>query len=160
MSTDLVSLVPPGLEPAFEGPMVGGLDDDAEPPPLPLPLPPSATAASSSLTSPRRISGALHPTEPPITVVGKKLVWSSSSFLHNPKSLIIIRCPPFLCTLLTRMFCGLISRWTIFNECRCFKPDVIWCSARLGSNAAWISLNASGRSMMSASEAGQSSSAM
>ncbi len=82
MSTDLVSLVPPGLEPAFEGPIVGGLDDDPEPPPLPLPLPPSATAASSSLTSPRRISGALHPTE--ARLVQFKLLTQPKVADHHP----------------------------------------------------------------------------
>lgn len=69
----------------------------------------SSAMVSSSLTSPRKISGALHPNVPtPITppVVGKKLVWSSSSFRQSPKSDINIRCPfdsPFF-ALETRMF--------------------------------------------------------
>lgn len=46
-------------------------------------------SGSSSLTSPRRISGALHPTVPAAIApkaVGMKLVWSTSSRLHKPKS--------------------------------------------------------------------------
>jgi hypothetical protein len=81
MSTDLVSRA--GLLEAPDAALPSDDTDASSPAPI-----------SSSFTSPRNISGARHPTVHAAIApcdVGRKLVWSTSSFLHSPKYEISIR---------------------------------------------------------------------
>ena len=93
------------------------------------------------------ISGALQPAVPAAInpyAAGKELDWSTSSFLHRPKSdMSILYRPLGDEEEEINIFWGLISRWTNPSPCKCPNPLAICFIAFLSSKPRAISFHSS-----------------